>query len=73
MGIFIYTAARELVVDLLLEQQHLLGRQLFKDTQHALSPKKAVEACMAVGVVFCTAEDTLSLGVYFLVMVNSRS
>lgn len=60
------TTACQLVVDLLLEQEHILTGQRLEEAQRSLASQQTVEAGMAAAVILRAAEDALALGVDFL-------
>ena len=60
------TTSCKLVVDFLLEKEHLLTSQLTKEPQELGSTEEAVESKVGVGIILCPAQNLLSTCIDFL-------
>ncbi len=60
------TAPGQLVVDLLLEQEHRFPRKVFEQAEQLHSPQQGIEAVVVVGVVLRSAENPFATGVDLL-------
>lgn len=66
------TATSQLIINLLLKQNHLLACQLLQCTQDPLAAEQTIESGVGVCMVFCSAEDAFALSIYFLFPASAR-